>query len=535
MTRAEPGSAASRSELGGVARGSAANLIGAVVVAVTTFALTVVVTRGVSKEAAGVFFSATSVFVLATAVGQLGTNTGLVYFLSRVRSLGNKGAAQRIFEVAMRPVMVVALLIATAMYVWAEPLGRLMVADYAGEAASYIRVLALFVPLAGVDHVALSATRGIGTMRPSVIVEQIMRPLLQLVLVWVAVYFATPAYLALGWAAAYLPASIWAYWYWNRLRPRASRFATPVSRREFWAFSGPRALASVGQMAMQRFDIVLVGAMAGAPQAAVYAAATRFLVIGQMGNRSVSTAVQPRLGSALAVNDIAGTNHLYRVATGWLMLLAWPVYLTLLVSGDHLLTVFGEGYDAGRVVLIVLSAAMLFATAVGMVDMVLNMAGRTSWNLANVAVAFTVTFGLDIILIPRIGILGAAIGWACGIVASNLLAVIQVGVVMKVHPFGGPGLIAAALSTVCFAGLAQLPRLVMGRGIPAMLVGIAVAGLAYGAGIWLLRGPLQLRAFRAMRRGGRRGAARATAAEAAPDRDNNPVKVGASDDDGQGI
>jgi O-antigen/teichoic acid export membrane protein len=524
MRAADQIGTSSRPDLGGVARGSAANLIGAVVIAVTTFALTVVVTRSVSKEAAGVFFSATSVFVLATAIGQLGTNTSLVYFLSRGRSLGNNGAAQRLFVTAMRPVFVAAVVIAAAMYIWADSLGRLMVSAHASEAATYIRVLSLFVPLAGIDHVALSATRGIGTMRPSVVVEQIMRPLLQLVLVWVAVRVATPVWLALGWAAAYLPAAGWAYWYWNHLRPRSSRFAAPVSPREFWTFSGPRALASIGQMAMQRFDIVLVGAMAGAPQAAVYAAATRFLVVGQMGNRSVSAAVQPRLGASLAVDDIAGTNHLYRVATGWLMLLAWPVYLTLLVSGDHLLTVFGKGYDAGRVVLLVLSAAMLFATAVGMVDMVLNMAGRTSWNLANVAVSFTVTFGLDVILIPHLGILGAAIGWACGIVASNLLAVIQVGVVIKVHPFGTPGLIAAALSTVCFAGLAQLPGLVMGRGIAAMLVGLAIAVVAYGAGVWLLRGPLQLRAFRAMRRGRRGGKGGSTSIDDTPRRDD-PVPV----------
>ena len=69
--------------------------------------------------------------------------------------------------------------------------------------------------------------------------------------------------------------------------------------------------------------------------------------------------------------------------------LTWPIYLVLFVFGEHLLKVFGEGYDAGRTVLVVLSCAMLFATAVGMVDMVLNMAGRTAWNMVNVAVAFT--------------------------------------------------------------------------------------------------------------------------------------------------
>lgn len=500
-----------RADLGGVARGSTANLLGAVIVAVTTFALTVVVTRGLSKESAGVFFSATSVFVLATAVGQLGTNTGLVYFISRARSLGQSGAVQSIFRTAVRPVALTALIMAVGMFVCAEPLGRLMVPDHAGEAAVYLRVLAFFVPLAGLEHVVLSATRGLGSMRANVVVEQIVRPLLQFVLVLGAVALARPAAIAVGWGISYLPAVILGFIMWRRVRPRNSRFAQRVTAREFWSFSGPRALASIGQMAMQRFDIVLVGAMAGAAQAALYAAATRFLVVGQMGNRSVSSAVQPRLGGTLALNDIAATNRLYRVATAWLMLISWPVYLTLIVHGTYFLGIFGKGYDAGRVVLVVLSAAMLFATAAGMVDMVLNMAGRTSWNLINVVVAVGVQFGLDIILIPRMGILGAAIGWAAGIVASNALALIQVATVLRVHPFGRAGLVAALLSVACFAGISQVPARLLGASVQSTALGLALAVLAFVAGAFLLRGPLQLRAFAAMRRGrgggkgGRRG------------------------------
>ena len=60
----------------------------------------------------------------------------------------------------------------------------------------------------------------------------------------------------------------------------------------------------------------------------------------------------------------------------------------------------------------VLAAAMLVATGCGMVDMVLTMAGRTSWNLGNVLLALGVNVGLDLLLIPEHGVLGAAIGLA---------------------------------------------------------------------------------------------------------------------------
>src|SRR3954462_56079 len=96
---------------------------------------------------------------------------------------------------------------------------------------------------------------------------------------------------------------------------------------------------------------------------------------------------------------------------------------------------------------------MLVATGCGMVDMVLSMAGRTSWNLVNVLVALAVTIGLDVFFIPRLGALGAAIGLAGAMVANNVLPLIQVGRIARLHPFGIGTVAAALLSLGCFGVL----------------------------------------------------------------------------------
>ena len=93
----------SRADLNRLGRGSAANLVGAGVAALTTFALTVVVTRGVSKQDAGLFFAASSLFILASTLGQLGTPTGLVYFLSRNRVWGTPERIPAYVRTAVRP------------------------------------------------------------------------------------------------------------------------------------------------------------------------------------------------------------------------------------------------------------------------------------------------------------------------------------------------------------------------------------------------------------------------------------------------
>ena len=85
------------------------------------------------------------------------------------------------------------------------------------------------------------------------------------------------------------------------------------------------------------------------------------------------------------------------------------------------------------------------ATVCGMVNMLHNMAGRTSWTLANSLVALAVMVVVDLLLLPRLGILGAGIGWAAAIVTNNAVPLTQLWRSMGLHPFGRATLRAAAL------------------------------------------------------------------------------------------
>ena len=491
----------------GVARGSALNLSGATVMAVCLFATTVAITRGMSRAQAGIFFSVTSLFLLATAVGQLGTNTALVYFLSRARALGRTNIIRAYVRTATVPVIVCACAMTGAFLAFAPQLASLTNPHNVALATNYIRVLALFIPLAALESVALAATRGLGTMRANAAVEQFGRPILQLLLVVGVVGISQLRALGLAWGLAYLPAAVAASLW---LRSLTRRFRPPVDDPEvavgveFWRFSAPRALASVAQVAMQRLDIILVGALSGAVQAAIYAAATRFLVVGQMGNRAISMAVQPRLGQSLATNDHDAASHLYRVSTAWLISLTWPLYLSFLVFGSQLMHIFGRGYNAGSDVLLILSSSMLLATGCGMVDIVLTMAGRTSWNLLNVLTALGVNVGLDLWLIPLYGIKGAAIGWAAAIIVQNLVPLTQIALAFKLHPFGRITAAAALISLISFGVVPLAFRTIFGTGWASLLAGLGSACLCQLVGLWIFRDTLELSVLRAIRSGPRK-------------------------------
>jgi O-antigen/teichoic acid export membrane protein len=504
-----------------VARGGLFNLAGAGVAGLSTVAVTLVVTRSFSQAVAGAFFTATSLFLIIQAIGSLGAATGTVYFIARLRSIGQGHRVPEVLRSAIRPVAIVSIAAAVALALAASPLARILVHGQFGQAGARpsevtaaLRALAIALPFAAMLDALLGATRGFRAMGPTNAVDRIGRSLVQWVGIAVVAAAGNAAWLAPLWALPYVPA-VYVAWLWLRhiqrrseadglpvmadppvvsWRDRASR-GHPEEPLRFWRFTGPRGLAALAQSAIQRVDIVLVAIMRGPAEAAVYTAATRFLVIGQFGNQAISMASQPRFTEIFARGDLRGANRVYQVTTAWLVLLTWPMYLLAVSFGPQILTVFGHSYRTGADVMVILGLAMLLLTGCGQVDMVLVTTGRSSWSLVNGLLAVTVNVGLDVLLIPRYGITGAAIGWAAAIVVANLMPLAQLAATVRLQPFGRGTMIAMALSTVSFFVLPLAARELVGRGAIPSLAAIACGCVLMAVGVWRFRADLHLAAM----------------------------------------
>ena len=547
MTQSPSRSAATAAEsprtdgrLAEVARGGLLNLVGAAVAGLGTVALTLIITRTFTEAAAGAFFTAMSLFLIIEAVASLGAATGTVYFIARLRALGQDHRIPEVVRTATRPVAVVSVTAAVALVLLAAPVARLLVHGQLGhagarpaEVATELRALALALPFAAMLDTVLGASRGYRSMGPTVVVDRIGRPILQLIGIGVAAAAGSTALLAPLWALPYVPAACAGWLWFHRIQRRAgparpvipaaaipsavSTAAIPVrvpvpvppahrapqdadspASREplrFWRFTGPRGLAALAQITIQRIDIVLVAIMRGPAEAAVYTAATRFLVAGQFGNQAISMAAQPRFTEMFAQGDHQGANRVYQATTGWLILLTWPLYLLAVSFGPQIITVFGHSYRAGAAVMVILGLTMLLATACGQVDMVLVTTGRSSWSLMNGLLAVVVNVGLDVALIPRYGITGAAIGWSAAIIVTNLMPLAQVAAVMRLHPFGRGTFVSAALCAFSFGVLPLAARHLIGPGAVPALAAIGCGCAVMAAGIWHFRGDLNVAAM----------------------------------------
>ncbi|GGO67416.1 lipopolysaccharide biosynthesis protein [Nonomuraea cavernae] len=406
--------------LTGLARGGAAGVTGATTSALAQFLLVVVVTRAFSAEQAGAFFTATALALMAAGVAKLDAGNGLVYFIARARSSDYQGISGYI-RAALVPSVAVAMVATVALL-------------------PHLGLLALALPAMVAADILLAATRGFGAMRPTVLLDGMLLPAGQLLLVSVAAVVAAPGWLPVAWALPYLPVLLLAAGCLRGRVPRTRQLAG--TGRELWRYTAPRSVAGAIQAVFQRLDIVIVALLGGPAQAAVYTAATRFKVVGQLANQGLAQAVQPRLVRALADGELARARELYQATTVWLVLLTWPVWLGYAALAPWLLRLLGSEYGSAAPVALVLATTMMVATACGTVDVVLTAAGHTTASLLNLVAATAITIALDIALIPAHGALGAALGWSGGMLAKNLLPLWQLHHRYGLRPFGRHSLAA---------------------------------------------------------------------------------------------
>jgi O-antigen/teichoic acid export membrane protein len=494
-----------------IARSGSANLVGAAGGAVLTLLLTWVVTRFTDATVAGGLFALTAVFLIVAAIAELGSDVSLSKFLPHFLVEDRLADARTTARMAALVSFCGGALVGAGLIALRGPIAEAILGpDGSAAGRRAVVVLATCVPLAAVMNTALSASRGLATIRPTVLVDKIGRPLLQVGCIVVAVAAGTGlGGLTLAWALPYVVGTIVAIAWFRvierRLVAQSGPGQPPSTRKALWheyaVYTWPRVISRISQSILQRADIVLVAALRSPAEAAVYTVATRLFVIGQLGTQAIQQVAAPHTSALLSSGDNHAAKRVFQTVTAWTMSLTWPFFLACLALAPFLLHLFGGAtYRTGHEVVVVLAIAALLAAAGGPVDLILLMAGRSGLSLVNALVALGVNLTLNLLLIPRIGMVGAAIAWAAAIVVRNVLGMIQVSAHLHWLPFSRLSVYVGGLALACFAVPPQLLELVADPSDGLLVVVLAVGAVGYLTAMWKLRDQLALTAFTALLR-----------------------------------
>lgn len=500
LPSAEPGGPDGKTAVSTIARSGGANLVGTAISALASFAIVILVSRMWSLEVAGSLFAVTSIFLIVLALSQLGIDQGLVRFIAWNTARGDGGHNRHLITRGLGVALGSSAVMLLVGLTLARPLSRLLSGN--GDSGAIYSIIVVFVvalPVGAAYELLLAITRGLAKMRPTILVDRIFRPLLQLgAVAYAGITGADASGLALAWTAPYgvgLVCALISLWLIRREDPGIFTSAPSINRKaissEFWRFTIPRGFTRLAQVGLQRADIAIVVIVAGPDTGAIYTAATRFLVMGQLAGSAIQQVSEPQVAKLLAVQDVDGTAMVARRLTVWTVLLTWPIYLVVAVYAEFLLVLlFGSPYGEGALSLQLLALAMLFSTAMGPLDVLLLMAGRSSLSLINTMTALIVDVAGCLLLIPHLGITGAAIAWAAAIIVKNVLCFIQVKRSLGITPASREMMVVSLTLGVLFGALPGLSHHLVPVHYSVEVGVLFAVTTGYLTLVWLRRGQL---------------------------------------------
>jgi O-antigen/teichoic acid export membrane protein len=193
----------------------------------------------------------------------------------------------------------------------------------------------------------------------------------------------------------------------------------------------------------------------------------------------VNAAFAPRIADLHRRGRTDSLRRTYAAATGWILRLSLPGTIVCIVLRHQLLELFGRRFVAGATVTLVLALGKLVDSATGPCGLMLNMSGRPVLSLVDNVGALVVNVVLNLVLIPRFGIVGSAYAWAISLTLVNVVRVVQVRIVLGMYPFDvGEGKAFVAGGAALLAGLVVAHAT---HGVVALVVGGLALGITYVA------------------------------------------------------
>jgi len=164
---------------------------------------------------------------------------------------------------------------------------------------------------------------------------------------------------------------------------------------------------------------ILLGALSSATDAGVFNVATRTTTLISFIMLAAMYPLMPLAARLYAAGEVAQLQRVVIRAARAVLLFAAPTALVLVVFGPSILGLFGTGFDEGSTAMRILAIGELVNVVTGFGGLVLVMTGHERELALCVGIGAVLNLGLSTVLIPVVGLEGAAIGTATGLACAN--------------------------------------------------------------------------------------------------------------------
>ncbi len=375
----------------------------------------------------------------AAVVARLGLDQAMLRFIPHHRARQEPGKVVGVLLFATLLVGMLGTTVALVLFLGAPYLAETWGRPEFGRAG---RLIALTIPLMALGQVWRAGLRGFQDVRLAVILERVVIPIATisgLLLIFLvrpneplaAVAGVTFSY----WLVGLVSLAILV----KKIRTIA---APPAYQMGAWMkFALPMSLEGGLLFLVFWTDQLMIGWLLDASHVGVYTSAIRVAGLVVLPLVAINTIFAPTAASLHARGDRTTLQALYARLTWSTAMVGGCIALSLLVGGRWVLGIFGSPFVAGHLALMILVVGQAVNSATGSSGTILAMTGNPKWRLANATIAAGLNVVLNLLLVPRWGIAGAATATAASISLISLLQLLEVRWLVGLWAYDRRGLV----------------------------------------------------------------------------------------------
>ena len=471
----------------GVAKGGGITLAGKLFNNVIRLVTAFLLARFLGAEQYGMYQLSLNVITLVAGVILLGFDRALTRFMAISVARRDNEKTWGIIQLGIGIPLLLSVLTNIGLFLLAYPIAEGIFKDI--RMAPLLQVVSVFASFSALSDVLIGAVRGFKNMQYPVIAKFIVQPVVKLILVGITALFGLNVWHAvLIFGIGELVTAIMLLYFLNELfslrRPIAS---AQRNLREMIAFAIPDWLAGLLTTFRINIQALLIGTLGTIAGVGIFAVADQLNRIGHDFYTSINTSADPYIAELHDAGKTKELGQLYQTATKWSLTINLPFFLTFMLFPEQILSVFGESFVGGATALMILAWANLVDVGTGMCGTILSMTGHTKLKLVNNIVSISLSIGLNVLLIPRFGIVGAAMSALFVYMALNGIRILQVYYLLRLAPYNKSFLKPIAAALIAFVTILALKTLMPVHGNILFVAAYALVLLGMFAGmIWLM-------------------------------------------------
>ncbi|HEX6803117.1 MAG TPA: flippase [Terriglobales bacterium] len=329
-----------------------------------------------------------------------------------------------------------------------------------------------------------------GVARRTVVTNLIGTPInILFAVILISLGFGLAGYLAAQVASGLLILAMLGFSVW-RLTPVSARSA-PVSwqlDRTVVSFSAVALGLAIVHFVLTQADKIILGFYLDPAQVGIYAIAMAMVGFIPIALQSVNQIFSPMIAELHASRSHELLRRLYKSLTKWVLILTLPLALTAMMFSRPLMGVFGRGFQGGAAVLAIGAVGQIFNCGVGSVGFLLLMSGYEKKLIPIQAANAGLVIAVSIMLVPRLGITGAAIAATSAVIITNLWALAVVVRTLKLFPYDAAHLRLIVPTALCGLALFGLRRALLPwhSGWRAGILALIASYAAFFASLWMV-------------------------------------------------